>query len=52
MGFGFESSTDDVLEGIDLTGKRVIVTGASGGLGEETARAARGRGGLGGHRLP
>lgn len=39
MAFGFESNTDDVLEGIDLTGKRVIVTGASGGLGEETARA-------------
>ena len=39
MGFGFESTTDDVIDGIDLTGKRAIVTGASGGLGEETARA-------------
>lgn len=37
--FGFESTTDDVLEGIDLTGKLAFVTGASGGLGEETARA-------------
>ena len=27
--FGFESTTDDVLEGIDLTGRRILVTGAS-----------------------
>ena len=44
MSFGFESTTDDVVEGIDLTGKRVIVTGASGGLGEETARALASKG--------
>lgn len=37
--FGPESTTDDVLEGIDLTGKRVLVTGASAGLGVETTRA-------------
>jgi NAD(P)-dependent dehydrogenase (short-subunit alcohol dehydrogenase family) len=37
--FGAESTTDDVLEGIDLTGKRVLVTGASAGLGVETTRA-------------
>ena len=37
--FGAESTTDEVLEGIDLTGKRVLVTGASAGLGVETARA-------------
>src|SRR5215475_14278381 len=37
--FGFESTTDDVLEGVDLTGKRILVTGVSAGLGEETARA-------------
>jgi NAD(P)-dependent dehydrogenase (short-subunit alcohol dehydrogenase family) len=36
--FGAESTTDDVLEGIDLTGKRVFVTGVSAGLGVETAR--------------
>ncbi len=36
--FGFESTTDDVLEGIDLTGKRILVTGVSAGLGVETAR--------------
>ncbi len=36
--FGAESTTDQVLEGVDLTGKRVLVTGASAGLGVETAR--------------
>jgi NAD(P)-dependent dehydrogenase (short-subunit alcohol dehydrogenase family) len=37
--FGFESTTDEVLEGIDLTGRRVLVTGASAGLGVETTRS-------------
>lgn len=37
--FGAESTTGDVLDGIDLTGKRVLVTGVSAGLGVETARA-------------
>jgi len=37
--FGFESTAGEVLEGIDLTGKRVLVTGASAGLGVETTRA-------------
>jgi NAD(P)-dependent dehydrogenase (short-subunit alcohol dehydrogenase family) len=37
--FGAESTTDDVLEGVDLSGKRILVTGASAGLGVETARA-------------
>lgn len=37
--FGRKSTTDDVLDGIDLTGKRVLVTGVSAGLGVETARA-------------
>jgi NAD(P)-dependent dehydrogenase (short-subunit alcohol dehydrogenase family) len=39
MAFGFESTTDDVIAGRDLTGKVAIVTGASSGLGRETARA-------------
>jgi len=43
-GFGAESTTDDVLAGVDLTGKRYLVTGASGGLGAETARALAARG--------
>ena len=37
--FGEESTTDEVLEGIDLGGKRILVTGVSAGLGVETARA-------------
>ena len=37
--FGFESTTDEVLEGVNLSGKRVLVTGVSAGLGVETARA-------------
>jgi NAD(P)-dependent dehydrogenase (short-subunit alcohol dehydrogenase family) len=37
--FGVTSTTDDVLAGLDLKGKRVLVTGTSSGLGIETARA-------------
>jgi NAD(P)-dependent dehydrogenase (short-subunit alcohol dehydrogenase family) len=36
--FGAESTTDEVLDGVDLSGKRVLVTGVSAGLGIETAR--------------
>src|SRR5258707_10008369 len=37
--FGATSTTDDVLSGINLKGKRILVTGASAGLGVETARS-------------
>jgi NAD(P)-dependent dehydrogenase (short-subunit alcohol dehydrogenase family) len=37
--FGATSTTDDVLSGVNLKGKRILVTGASAGLGVETARA-------------
>lgn len=37
--FGATSSTDDVLSGVNLKGKRILVTGVSAGLGVETARA-------------
>ncbi len=37
--FGQFSTTDEVLAGADLSGKRVLVTGVSAGLGVETARA-------------
>jgi len=37
--FGFESTTEEVLEGVNLSDKRVLVTGVSAGLGVETARA-------------
>jgi NAD(P)-dependent dehydrogenase (short-subunit alcohol dehydrogenase family) len=39
MNLGFESTTTDVLDGVDLRGKVAIVTGASTGIGLETARA-------------
>jgi NAD(P)-dependent dehydrogenase (short-subunit alcohol dehydrogenase family) len=37
--FGATSTTEDVLSGIDLRGKRILVTGVSAGLGVETARS-------------
>ena len=37
--FGATSTTEDVLAGIELKGKRILVTGVSAGLGVETARA-------------
>jgi NAD(P)-dependent dehydrogenase (short-subunit alcohol dehydrogenase family) len=36
--FGATSTTDEVLEGVDLSGKHILVTGVSAGLGVETAR--------------
>ncbi len=37
--FDAMSTADDVIAGIDLTGVRAVVTGASSGIGRETARA-------------
>jgi NAD(P)-dependent dehydrogenase (short-subunit alcohol dehydrogenase family) len=37
--FGFSSTADEVLQGIDLTGKHAIVTGGASGIGADTARA-------------
>jgi NAD(P)-dependent dehydrogenase (short-subunit alcohol dehydrogenase family) len=37
--FGFNSTAADIVAGIDLGGRRAIVTGASSGIGIETARA-------------
>ena len=37
--FTENSTADDVLRGVDLSGVRAVVTGASSGLGRETARA-------------
>jgi NAD(P)-dependent dehydrogenase (short-subunit alcohol dehydrogenase family) len=37
--FGAASTTEDVLSGVNLHGKRILVTGVSAGLGVETARS-------------
>ncbi len=37
--FGATTTAMEVVEGVDLTGRRAIVTGASSGIGVETARA-------------
>src|SRR3954468_8343125 len=37
--FGFRSTAADVIRGINLAGKRVVVTGGAAGIGVETARA-------------
>ncbi|WP_197379390.1 SDR family NAD(P)-dependent oxidoreductase [Mycolicibacterium mengxianglii] len=42
--FGAKSTADEVLSDVDLNGKRFLVTGASSGIGLETARALAARG--------
>jgi NAD(P)-dependent dehydrogenase (short-subunit alcohol dehydrogenase family) len=37
--FGFETTALEVVDGVDLSGKRAIVTGGASGIGVETARA-------------
>lgn len=37
--FGFDTTAAEAIAGIDLSGRRAIVTGASSGIGVETARA-------------
>jgi NAD(P)-dependent dehydrogenase (short-subunit alcohol dehydrogenase family) len=39
ISFGATSTTEDVLSGVDLRGKRILVTGVSAGIGVETARS-------------
>ncbi|MCW3797219.1 SDR family NAD(P)-dependent oxidoreductase [Sphingomonas sp. BN140010] len=38
-GFGFATTASDVLDGIDLGGRRAVVTGGAAGIGFETCRA-------------
>jgi NAD(P)-dependent dehydrogenase (short-subunit alcohol dehydrogenase family) len=42
--FGADTTTDEVLAGVNLAGRRVFLTGASAGIGVETARALVARG--------
>jgi NAD(P)-dependent dehydrogenase (short-subunit alcohol dehydrogenase family) len=42
--FTAESTAAEVVDGIDLTGRRAIVTGGASGIGVETARALAGAG--------
>jgi NAD(P)-dependent dehydrogenase (short-subunit alcohol dehydrogenase family) len=42
--FTAESTAAEVVDGIDLTDRRAVVTGASSGIGVETARALAGAG--------
>lgn len=42
--FGFHSTAEEVVNGIDLTGRRAIITGGASGIGIETARALAGAG--------
>jgi NAD(P)-dependent dehydrogenase (short-subunit alcohol dehydrogenase family) len=42
--FGWGSTAAEVIDGVDLTGRRAIVTGGASGIGVETARALAGAG--------
>lgn len=42
--FGAESTADEVVAGVDLSGRRAVVTGAASGIGVETARSLAGAG--------
>ena len=42
--FDFDSTASEVIEGVDLSGRRAIVTGGSSGIGVETARSLAGAG--------
>ena len=42
--FGATTTAAEVLQGVDLTGRRAVVTGGSSGIGIETARALAGAG--------
>ena len=43
-GFDRDSTVDEVLDGVDLSGRVFVVTGSSSGLGEESARGLSARG--------
>lgn len=43
-GFGHNSTAGEVTEGLDLSGRTLLVTGANSGIGHETARVMAKRG--------
>jgi len=43
-GFGYNSTTDEVTEGLNLSGKTYLVTGCNSGLGLDTLRVLASRG--------
>ena len=43
-GFGYGSTAEDVTEGLDLTGRTILLTGCNSGIGKETLRVLVERG--------
>ena len=43
-GFGLRTEPDEIMAGVDLSGKTAVVTGGYSGLGLETVRALAGAG--------
>ena len=42
--YGATTTTDEILDGLDLSGRRYVITGAASGLGEEATRALTSKG--------